>query len=1349
MPEPPHTGTALGRDRRSSVRRPIKVAATLDFNAERDMVCEIADFCPEGVYITYPADTAERLQRLRLNCEHVVGLNFEDSFGHRPYRMNVAVKRFAPGAFGGMFIESNTAAITSLLRMCGTESSPDAAAAMQPETASLLMRQIERAVINHVEPLFDSFIAALRPAFEEAIDNAATNNQKAELTDAILELAKQSRGLKSSYFNILSDGLVPRFGRDGEEEQAPPNADLSLIDKDEFEDWLTLKVMVTKAEAACGEELLKLKLRFDALGFQSTKGYNLPVSPALVCYALRDALIQYNLPLSAERLCLKCFEETVVHQLEVMYSELNQLMIRQGVLPDLNLTKVQGAQGAVQKTLDETSTETDSTQDLSPSDGSEGALGAEPASVSAPVSSRTPGAERPPSAIAGRPLRAVPNAPPAAPLSATANMAQPVSSEPSAAAYYSAPADAAVTTAASDLASTSPFAHVGNYLATAKESVATVNNLLASLQQQRQHTGLSTATETVFPSSSEAPAYQNEEVLGSLLQVQTQPEVGNGQIENGTLRSRLAGLVEQEQVESKAFTPEQDKTLDVVDRFFDSLLKNRKLTDDSKLQIKGMEVPLVRLLLRNPDFFEDASHPARKFMDRLAQVGVKGARMSPSQVKRINGLVSRIQTEHEQDAGVFDEALAEVDEIVERQNLLYRRNVERVMAAAEGQQKVEESKREVAKAIHERVAGRKVPKAVATLLSGGWRDLLGLTYIRQGPDSQAWQDYLNVIDVLIRVGSGVDFKFNLPELLKIIQDGLSTISSNHLPSGFVRDEIKGLLVRKPDDAPPELTEIPSSPEADLKPDIGLLKEARERGLQRWLKRAKKINVGDWLKLDRDEKEPELIRLVWVAKDFARYVFVNHQGMKVIDLDALTLAAYLQKGIAVNEPDVDKPVVDESLDNMVKDLYEQISHVGTHDELTGLMLRKEFERQLLVQQSKMADEEIISCLLVSLQQFHSINDEAGNDAGDKILKELAGQFKATLPGKALLSRYSSDEYMIALPESISTWLPVIRSLLDSYHFNWEGADYQVLAAVGYIETSPASLDTRELLRAAEGSCRQARKNGIGKTQAYNLTQQQLDQREALSQKIADLDKGLDGDRMLVQSQKVMPLRKATKAGVHHEILLSIYDQRGRLVPVSDFVHASEDNKPMQDVDRWTVSYILDWMAEKGDRLNKIGGISIKLSGHSLNDESLLEFIFESISRQNYPLEKLTFEITQAEAIERIYDVSEFIRELQEYGCGFCLACYGTGQVSYELLNELPVDMIKVDDSYVRDLATDKNDQLMVRSMIEMAHYKKCEVLMPGVETREAFRELKKAGADYAQGGLIERPQPLAKLWPETV
>lgn len=227
--------------------------------------------------------------------------------------------------------------------------------------------------------------------------------------------------------------------------------------------------------------------------------------------------------------------------------------------------------------------------------------------------------------------------------------------------------------------------------------------------------------------------------------------------------------------------------------------------------------------------------------------------------------------------------------------------------------------------------------------------------------------------------------------------------------------------------------------------------------------------------------------------------------------------------------------------------------------------------------------------------------------------------------------------------------------------------------------------------------------------------------------------------MLRCQKVIPLKPDVALSTHYEILLSIYDDVGHLIPAREFVRTAELYNRMQTVDRWVVGHMLDWMVENKAAMEVMGSLCINLSGHSLNDEELLEFIYDRMSQKKSPLEKVCFEITEASAISNINDVADFMTELKETGCRFCLGSFGAGMSSYQFLKSLPVDMIKIDGSFTKDLAKNAADRAIVNSMTEMVHLMGREVVASQVEDKASLEILKSMGVDYAQGYCIEKPR----------
>ncbi len=1245
------------RERRSSPRQPIKLAAQIDAGSGEAWPCQIADFCAEGMFIRYSGETSGKIERAfaRGGVTELV-VRFRGLEGNRRYELHVSPVRRIDGAMGVHFTRPDSDAFSAMLQLCGSSGDQARSSLRAPsERVQFVLHQCAKTVTRFIEPLMDACFVQTVEALRIAAQKAPNDQLANELMDASGQIQGRQRVLWHYMSRSLESPLKP-------EPKGAPGSVLSVVDKNEFEDWLAIRVMVTRADTQYRGDLLQLKLRLDKLGIANRTGHHNPLGPALVCEAFHNALAQLKVSRDVEKVCLKTFEQTVIKQLEPLYRELNNILIRHGVLPDLDLSRYLSEQAPARKEP--------------------------PAEVLKPE----------PETPLDKPQ---PEAPESKPGQTARGLKNRVAGE------------------------------FRGYARAAQTAFATVRNLLTTLQASRVENG--EATPEPFPANarplSQGELHRELQELQLRAAAPEEPAV--------PLRDRVVEKI-RETGDTRLNTEQQD-TLDVVDRFFRSVVDSPKLSDYAQSRMRQLEVPVLKVVMRDPEFFEDQDSPVRGVMNRLAQLGVKGGRLNPVVQRRVDELIHRIATEFEQDTGVFEQTVGELDTLIDRQNLVYRRNVERVTAAAEGAQKVAESKTAVASALESKLAGRKVPRALVSLLDGGWRDLLSLTWIRQGPDSQLWQDYLAVIDSLMAFAEDPDSSINLPELLRLIQDGLASISSNHMPSSQIRDELKQFLVRRPDKAP-EMVEMPAV--SGVRPDKQVLSEREQRSLQRWINRAQQLRTGDWLRDQTKAEDPQYIRLVWIARGFSRFVFVNHQGMRVVELELEALARQMRKGIIVPDNQYDRPLVDESIDRMVRNVYDQLSWASTHDELTRLLNRREFERMLEQQLARREDSRTL--LQLDLRGFRLLNDTAGYQAGDETLKRVAEVICRHVGDGMPVARPGGNEFAMLVPEEQGP--EIAKALLEAIAdepFEYGGRCYTLNANVGLAPELPALISAEKWLKAAEQALNSARDKGPGRFSIYTLDADDQARQEQIAARVAGLSNP-DEERMLLRCQKIIPLHGSTRMGAQYEILISMYDDSGQLITGQDFVRMAERYDRMQAVDRWVVGHMLDWLRDQSPDPRHVGGVCINLSGYSLNDQSLLEFIYEKLSEKDAPIERLWFELTEASAIHDLQSVADFMLEMKELGCRFCLGNFGSGPSSFQFMRSLPVDLIKIDSAFTGQLAANQTDQAMVRSMVDMAHYMEREVIASQVESREVLDMLRQLGVDYAQGFVVEKPRLLTSL-----
>lgn len=1217
------------RERRKTSRKPIRLAARIDLGTAESWPCQITDFCAEGLYVRYSAETSRQLDRaFASEGASRLAVRFRDPAGKRQYDLYVRVARRIEGAMGLSFLESNPEALASMLMQCGSHGAPHGTALHAPsESVQFVLHQSARAVIQHIKPLIEVCFVQMATALEASAQKARSDQHANELISFSGQVQARKRKIWQQMASNLESPMKPVSG------SGWTGAELAVVDKGEFEDWLKGRVMVTKADTRYRKELLQLRIRLEALGIANATGHHNPLGPSLIYESFHAGLHQLKAPDYAESICLNVFEQTVLQELGPLYEELNNILVRQGVLPDLDLNKYLSGQDK---------------QSPVPS-------GAEPEKK--------------------RSFR--------------------------------------------------------NPLGTRQAAFTTVKSLLGALAVSTKANGGA----TIASAPAGGDVLTSWELNRELQELQA--EMAASTASAASLRERVTEKIRQSR--GKELDAQQDGALDVVDRFFRSIIESPKLSEYAQAQIRQLEIPVLKEVMRTPAFFDNTDNPARKVLNQLAQLGVRGGRLNPAVQRRVDELVRDVATESGQDTGVFQRAAQVLGDLVERQNQAYRRNVERVTAAAEGAQKVAQSRSVVANELDQRLAGRKVPRAVISLLDAGWRELLSLTWIRQGPESQSWQDYLAVIDSLLAFAENRDSAMSLPELLQLIQNGLATISSNQVPSSHLRDELKQFLVRS-SGTPPEMVAVPDAqPVGDLRQSLA---EREYRSLQRWVNRAQLLQPGDWLMDQTKPDEPQHIRLVWVARGWNRFVFVNYQGMRAVELELEELARRMRNGIMVKDSQYQQPLVDASIDRMVSKVYGQLSYASTHDGLTGLPGRREFARLLNQQLARPEDKR--SLLRLDLRNFRLLNDTAGYQAGDKALKQVASLLREQLDGEMPLARLQGNEFGLLVPsEHADSTAQALIAAIETAVFAYGEHSYQLSANVGLAPSLPGLISAERWLKASEQALATARQKGQGKVAEYVLSAEGQARQERLAAKVASLGDP-DEEHMRLRCQKIIPLHSHTSMVTQYKILISMYDKSGELITGQDFMRMSEQYGRTQAVDRWVIGRMLDWLWVKAPDPRHVGGVCIALSGHSLNDESLLEFIYEKLSEKDAPIERLWFEVTDASVIHDMQAVAGFIMEIKELGCRFCLGNLGGGSGSLEAMRLLPVDLVKIDSTFTRQVNLDTTDYAMVQSMVNMAHYTGREVIAGRIESREVLDTLRKMGVDYAQGFAVEKPRLLDSL-----
>jgi diguanylate cyclase (GGDEF)-like protein/PAS domain S-box-containing protein len=430
----------------------------------------------------------------------------------------------------------------------------------------------------------------------------------------------------------------------------------------------------------------------------------------------------------------------------------------------------------------------------------------------------------------------------------------------------------------------------------------------------------------------------------------------------------------------------------------------------------------------------------------------------------------------------------------------------------------------------------------------------------------------------------------------------------------------------------------------------------------------------------------------------------------------------------------------------RELNRRLSYAASHDVLTELVNRREFEQRLeRALKSAKARETSYAVLYLDLDQFKIINDACGHNAGDELLKQVGSLLKAKIRWRDTLARLGGDEFGVLLEsctmdEALRT-AETLRQNIAEFRFNWDDRTFRLGVSIGVVPITAATDDVASLLSAADSACAAAKE--AGRNRVYNYQEDDIDlmKRRKEMQWAARISNALDANRFELFRQTIQPLQDDAEPGEHYELLIRMRDEQGHLVAPGLFIAAAERYGLMTAIDRWVIEQAFAWLVSQADERERLSLCAINLSGQSLADEKFLPFVIEQFKRSGLSGSRICFEITETAAIASYSQANRFIHALKELGCRFALDDFGTGLSSFGYLKHFPVDFLKIDGSFVKEILHDPIDREMVRSINEIGHLTGKRTIAEFAENAELITMLRGMGIDYAQGYGVSEPKRL--------
>ena len=437
-----------------------------------------------------------------------------------------------------------------------------------------------------------------------------------------------------------------------------------------------------------------------------------------------------------------------------------------------------------------------------------------------------------------------------------------------------------------------------------------------------------------------------------------------------------------------------------------------------------------------------------------------------------------------------------------------------------------------------------------------------------------------------------------------------------------------------------------------------------------------------------------------------------------------------------------------------ELSQQLSYDASHDPLTGLVNRREFELRLqrALEMSQATGATHAVCFL-DLDRFKAINDSAGHVAGDELLRQLGQRLQLKVRANDVVARLGGDEFGLLLhscgPNDAIQLANNLLKDVDEYQFVWGANTFSVGVSIGLVAINNTFKRIAQVMNAADTACYAAKDAGRGRLYVYEEDASLIARRHGEMEWLARAKRALTEHRLYLDVQKILPLTRGNDTPPHFELLVRMRDESGRSVPPGAFLPAVERHNLSVRYDRWVFNAAMQWLRKNPDAIPPASRLFINLSRDTVVDPETAPYLQRAFAQAGVDPRRFGFEVAEGIAIGNLSRVNLLIAELRKQGCAFGLDDFGSGVSSFAYLKALGADYLKIDGMFVGNIAQDKVDYAMVRSIKDIGHVMGKKVIAESVETYAVLSKLREIGIDYAQGFAVGEPRPLEELAQVTV
>ena len=790
--------------------------------------------------------------------------------------------------------------------------------------------------------------------------------------------------------------------------------------------------------------------------------------------------------------------------------------------------------------------------------------------------------------------------------------------------------------------------------------------------------------------------------------------------------------LEQQLAEQESRLPEDTRhAIDTVEQVTRNLLDNPNMADFVKPTVEQLGWPLLRLMLEDPSLLFNPQHPGRLIFNLLGRLG----RITTSGQKRLkealNEMITPLVDAPTSDPRQMEELVENLQVLVGSAERKVKQNTERAAEAAEGAYRLRMAQKRVNALIGKDTSGRTLPPCVVEWLQQGWQQLLCLLLLREGPDSARFRGavklYRQVLILFNGNNAGRSELINkfIP-LLDLARTELDLLNGS-LPEHerWHQDIREAALQHLNDGEMDDVVDLPTYHEPEEESPL------QGKGARRVLS----LQVGDLLLLVDAQKT---VSIAWIAADQSRYACVNHAGMSVHEYTFNELAQAMEAGDIKRLYEQEETPVDQSIDQLVQQIYTDLSQQANTDALTGLTNRQHFLSLLdsRLNEARKANEAQTLCM-IDVDQFKLINKNHGVDTGDACLQTIAVVLQEAFPD-SLCSRVGSNEFALLLPEQdIEQGEASARLLarkIEQLRIDSKDTSVSMTVSIGLAAFSVDTSDAADLLEQAEIASQLAKERGNHRIVRYEYDDASRERHELFMDWSNRLSTAQENGELMALCVPVDPIQSRYKGVLQYEVVIGVPGPDGPEVPPLEFLQAAENISRMYNLDRWVIDELIRWLDSHRDEAEAIQRFIVRLSGRAITDEALLEYLTEQAHDKDIPLQKLCFELNETATIHDLSDAAEFMHEVRKLGSRFVLSDFGTGQSSYNYLKALPVDFVKIDHNFIDGLHSSSADYALIKSIQEIAQFMAKKTIAEFSDNDAVWDILRGIGIDFGTRSL---------------